>query len=506
MSSVPNSISSPEPGLVGPTPFSNSERQQEPSEGSPQANSATPESAGLSDAARPSAAKNPVLGASLRWNFSWTFVGNVVYSGCQWAMLVVLAKIGNPEMVGQYGLAMAIATPVLALSTLQLRAVLTTDVRKRVHFGEYLGFRLLTTVLSLVVIGTIALVMRYPGLLGGLFAGRAHYSRDSTWVILIIGVAQALEIVSDLYYARMQFYEHMDRIAKSMIVRGALGLAAMGACIYLTRSVIWGALGLTLARALVTLTYDIRKRTHVLPRGISDAKQVKEVLAADKESLRPTWNATVQMELLSTSITLGVIAMLVSLLPNIPRYFIAGSQGERALGIFTATAFLVSSGNLIINSLGQSAFVRLAKYYAAGDVREFNSLLLKLVGIAAVLGLGGIGVAVLFGRVLLTLLYRPEYAEHTDVLIAMMVGGAVTYVAGLMASAVTAARCFGRQIPLLLTAVASAAIASKFLVPAHGLLGAAFAVIITSTVLCAGEVVLLWTVLRDASRPAAAEG
>jgi len=147
----------------------------------------------------------------------------------------------------------------------------------------------------------------------------------------------------------------------------------------------------------------------------------------------------------------------------------------------------------------------LAKYYAEGDVREFNSLLLKLVGIAAVLGLGGIGVAVLFGRLLLTLLYRPEYAEHTDVLIAMMVGGAVTYVAGLMGSAVTAARCFGRQIPLLVTAVASAAIASKVLVPTHGLLGAAFAVIITSTVLCAGEIVLLWSVLRDAKQPAAAE-
>jgi O-antigen/teichoic acid export membrane protein len=449
--------------------------------------------------------RQPVKGASLRWNFSWTFFGNGVYSACQWGMLVLLAKLGNPQMVGQYGLAIAIATPVYALSTLQLRAVLTTDVRERIHFGEYLGFRLLTTALSLLVIGGVAAVMRYPWLLGGLVAARQHYSQDSTWVILIVGIAQGLEIVSDLYYARMQFYDHMDRIAKSMIVRGLLGLAAMGAAVYLTGSVLWGVVGLTLARALVTLTYDIRKRTHLLPRDASDAKQVEAVLAAAKESLRPRWNAGVQKELLRTSITLGVIAMLVSLLPNIPRYFIAGSIGERALGIFTATAFLVASGNLIINALGQSAFVRLAKHYAAGDVRGFNSLLLKLIGIAAVLGLGGIGVSVLFGRVLLTLLYRPEYAEHTDVLIAMMVGGAITYVAGLMASAVTSARCFAPQIPLLMTAVASAAIASKLLIPTYGILGAAFAVIVTSTVLCAGEVILLWFVLKNAGQPAALE-
>jgi O-antigen/teichoic acid export membrane protein len=430
-------------------------------------------------------------GASLRWNFSWTFVGNIIYSACQWGMLVVLAKIGNPEMVGQYGLAMAIATPVLALSSLQLRAVLTTDVRERVPFGEYLGFRLATTLLSLVVIATIPFVM--------------HYRRESTLVVLIIGLGQSLETLSDLYYGRMQFYDHMDRIAKSMIMRALLGLAALGSIVYFTKSVVWGAVGLALARAIVVFGYDISKRAQLLPRH-ANREEAEQILKTKSEALLPRWNPKTQVSLLSTSITLGVIAMLVSLLPNIPRYFIQGSLGERALGIFTATAFLVSSGSLIVNAMGQSAFVRLAKHYGAGDVAGFNSLLLKLVGIAGALGLAGIGVAVLFGHMLLTLLYRPEYAEHTDVLIAMMVGGAVTYVSGLMASAVTAARCFARQIPVLATAVGAAALASFLLVPTHGLLGAAFAVIITSTVLGAGEVVLLWHVLSKAKQPIEAQG
>lgn len=466
--------------------------------------SATAAGPGPAAASTAATERRPVKGASLRWNFSWTFFGNGVYSACQWGMLMLLAKLGNPEMLGQYGLAIAIATPVFAFSTLQLRAVLTTDVRERIHFGEYLGFRLLTTALSLLVIGGIALVKRHPAVVGGVGASASH-PWETTWVILIVGVAQGLEIVSDLYYARMQFYDHMDRIAKSMIVRGVLGLATMGIAVYVTKSVIWGVIGLTLARALVMVGYDMRKRTHVLPSNVADSREAAQILAAAHQSLRPRWNSNVQAELLRTSLTLGVIAMLVSLLPNVPRYFLVGSFGERALGIFTATASLVAAGNLIINALGQSAFVRLAKNYAAGDVRGFNSLLLKLLGIAAALGVGGIAVAVLFGRILLTLMYRAEYAEHTDVLIAMMVGGAMTYVAALMASAVTSARCFGRQIPLLATAVASAAIASKLLIPGHGLLGAAYAVIITSTVLCAGEVVLLWFVLKNAGQPVAAE-
>jgi len=132
VSSTPNSIA-PEPGLPDPRPIANGEYQVGPNEGFQTLE--TSDSAPTPATAPSGAARTPSQGASLRWNFSWTFVGNVIYSGCQWAMLVALAKVGNPEMVGQYGLAMAIATPVLALSTLQLRAVLTTDVRKRIHFG-----------------------------------------------------------------------------------------------------------------------------------------------------------------------------------------------------------------------------------------------------------------------------------------------------------------------------------------------------------------------------------
>jgi O-antigen/teichoic acid export membrane protein len=432
----------------------------------------------------PAATNPPRLAAregSLRWNFSWTFVGNVIYSACQWGMLVLLAKLGNPQMVGQYGLGMAIATPVLAFSSLQLRALLTTDVSERVHFGEYLGFRELTTFLALLVI-----------------TGIAFRSGHAIPVIVAIGVAQAIEMVSDLYWGRLQFHDHMDRIAKSMIIRGVLGLGAMAAGVYWTHSVLWGALGLVFARASVLFAYDMSKRTQLLPRTISASTDPVQSLPTGNELLRPRWSPAVQTQLLRTSITLGVIAMLVSLLPNLPRYFIVGSQGEHALGIFTATAFLVSSGNLIVTALGQSAFVPLAKYYASGNLRRFKLLLAKLLGIGALLGLGGVAVSLLFGKMLLTLLYRPEYAEHTDLLVAMMIGGGLSYLSGLMGSAVTATRCFGQQIPLLVIAVGSTALASRLLIPSHGLLGAALAVIITSAVMCVGECILLWYVFRKA--------
>src|SRR3954465_14084130 len=75
---------------------------------------------------------------SLRANFSWTFAGNVVYAGCQWGMLMVLAKVGNPLMVGQDALGLAVTAPVVMLSNLQLRGVLATDARDTHRFNTYL--------------------------------------------------------------------------------------------------------------------------------------------------------------------------------------------------------------------------------------------------------------------------------------------------------------------------------------------------------------------------------
>jgi polysaccharide biosynthesis protein PslG len=56
---------------------------------------------------------------TLRRNFSWTFIGNVVYTACQWGMLVVLAKLGSSEM----------------------RGLTTTTSTSAAHTGEIVKFR-----------------------------------------------------------------------------------------------------------------------------------------------------------------------------------------------------------------------------------------------------------------------------------------------------------------------------------------------------------------------------
>ena len=416
--------------------------------------------------------------SSLRLNFTWTLVGNAVYSGGQWLTLVLLAKLTRPELVGQYALGLTIVLPVLTFTSFQLRSVVTTDVREQIHFGNYLGFRLLSTGLALMIIFAIAIASGYRWQL------RA--------VILMVGLAQAIEVISDIYFARLQLKERLDRVSKSMITRTVLSALGLSVGVYFGHSLLWGVAGIVLARAMVLSGYDLRGHTH-------DLDEQSEGFSRD-DVLKPRWDLRVQRELLWLGLPLGIITVLLSLSSSIPRYFIEHALGERALGIFSATTFMFAAGFMAIVSLGQSAFTRLASTYTAGNLTEFRLVVGKLLAIGATLGMCGIIVARVAGREILTILFRPEYAEHTDLLVTIMIAAAIQYLAALMGSAATAARFFKPQIPLLAGVVVTAGIVSYWLIPTYGLLGAGFAIVVTSAVLLSGETILLWWVLRELRR------
>jgi O-antigen/teichoic acid export membrane protein len=129
----------------------------------------------------------------------------------------------------------------------------------------------------------------------------------------------------------------------------------------------------------------------------------------------------------------------------------------------------------VLGALGNSASPRLAGYYARGQSRAFVTLFLKLQVIAALAGFAGIMVAWLAGRPLLTIVFRPEYAAYSDVLVWLMVAAALIYLTSFFGHALTACHYFKYQAILLAMTATLTALACAMLVPAYGLRGAAWA-------------------------------
>ena len=97
-------------------------------------------------------------GLSYKKNISMTVIGNLVYAVSQWAIVMFMTKFGDVEMVGKYSLALAITAPLFMLTNFQLRAVQATDTQSKYHFGTYLGLRIWSILMTMIIVILVVMI------------------------------------------------------------------------------------------------------------------------------------------------------------------------------------------------------------------------------------------------------------------------------------------------------------------------------------------------------------
>jgi O-antigen/teichoic acid export membrane protein len=419
---------------------------------------------------------------SLRSNFAWTLTGNMVYNACQGGWLVVLAKMGSPEMVGTFGMALAITAPVVMFTRLHLRSIQATDARDEYRFGDYLSLRLVTTGIGIALVALVAFLV--------------GHERAVIMAAMAAALFRAPESVSDVIYGLLQKRERLDLVSRSMMIKGPASVIALAVMVHLTHSVAWGALGILVAWTTLMFLYDVPNA-----RRIMRAHGIVEDL-----SLRSLWSGRLRVmrQLTWLALPLGFVALLDSLNVNIPRYVIQDHLGLAAVGYFTVMSYVIVAGNMTVAALATSAAPRLSRHYV-GDIASFRRLMWKLVQFGVVLGGGLLIVAALFGRQLLTLATKPEYARHMDVFLWLMAGAGVGYVARFLVYSMTAARYLKAQTPLYALSLAVLTGLSLWLIPSHGLLGASWAAFGGTLTLLIGAIIVNLHAIRTRSSALAAE-
>jgi O-antigen/teichoic acid export membrane protein len=430
----------------------------------------------------------PGLGSSphrltLRVNFLWTLSGNVVYAACQWGMLVVLAKLGTPQLVGEFALALAITAPIVIGAGLSLRSVQVTDAASEYPFGDYLLVRLLTTAAAGVV---IMLIVWF-----------SDYGWHTAAIILVVGLAKVFESISDIFYGLLQQHERMDRIALSMMIKGPLSLVALSAAIYLSGDLFLGVCGLAAVWLLLLIFYDARNGASLLKVASSAEHPPADFGSTLARGLQLSWRPRALMTLMLLALPVGIVMALISFNANIPRYFIERHLGTWDLGIFAAVAYPLAAGATVVNALGQSAVPRLARYYADEDYRAFSSLMRKLLCLGLAIGTGGILLIWLAGRPVLLLLYRPEYSDRVGIFLWLGLAAGIGYFASFLGYAMTAARYFRAQLPVFLIATLVTAAGCAVLVPRYQLSGAAIATILATICQVIGSAAVITHALRS---------
>jgi len=385
------------------------------------------------------------------------FASNLLYAACQWGTIAGLAKLGEPVGVGDLGLALAVATPVVMVTGFGLRAVQATDVLRRYTFAEYLHLRLAANVVAAALIAAAV--------------AWGFVEPAATAILVPIGVAKIAEATSETCYGLAQRHDRMHFVAVSRVTRGALGLVALLATVAGGATIAAGAWALAAAWTGFLLLIDLPAAGVLEPVFV-----------------RPRADAV--WRLARESAPLGGVNGVYAAGQSVPRYLLDLSHGAAAVGYFTALAAVTPALSQLASAVCHAAAPRLG-WNAVGDGRRYRALVLRLLAALGGFGLVLVVGAALAGRPLLTLAYSAGYAAHHGAFVVVVAAGAVNVVNQVFYFALVATRRLPAQLALECLGLGVVVTAGLVLIPRFGIGGAAAALLLATVARTAAGGVLV---------------
>lgn len=384
--------------------------------------------------------------AAVRRNIVSTLAGNLVFSGTQWLITVVIVRLGSMAMVGQYALGLAVCVPIFAFTGLQMRAVQATDCTGAYRFQDYLSVRFAGTACALVAVMAVVSLMPWP--------------RDTVMVVLVVAGAKAVESFSDVLYGLFQLRDRLDLIARAMAVRGVAGLVALAISLAVFRSATAAVAALVAAWLAVLLLYE---------RPIA-----LEMEGGRCAAPRRGPGAATCSRLAVVCLPLAFVLLLLSASASLPRLMLERHAGEEGLGVFSSVATMSGAIGLAYSALGQTALPRLARMFAS-DREQFRAAMGRMMLLAAVAGLAMLAGAWCWGVRLIAAVYGRHDVVTAELVTGLVAVGVLSNTSSLVGAGLTASGRFWSQVVAASMILLITAAASAWLIPKWGARGAMYA-------------------------------
>ena len=324
------------------------------------------------------------------------------------------------EDVGALALGLAVAAPIFLLLGLNLRVVRSTDAADDFTPREYLALRFSATSFALVVSCLVPILVPMLG----------------PYIVLIAGIslAKAAESFVDLAIGRLQLDGRFRAICGLQLTRGIAALISFSA-VY----VYFGSLELAVfawAGTWVLLLIPVFGYLQVSGFVRADQSLMQNKSEPSLTRMRALW---------FLALPLGVAAVLDSLILNAPRYFLQAHLNAEAVGIFSAVAYIMFIGGVVVGAVGYVVTPRLAKI-GFKDRRRFIIVWVKAVIMVSGIGLAGVLGARVFGDQVLVMIYSSALDGFGEQLELMMWAALFWYLAGIAGCALNALRQFQQNL------------------------------------------------------------
>jgi O-antigen/teichoic acid export membrane protein len=383
-------------------------------------------------------------GVSLKASLGYSFVGQAFYLVSQLGVLSALAHFQGATAVGEFGLALALATPLFLLMNMGFRTAQAVDVDEIFSFAEYGGTRIVLTIVASVACILLATF---------------YLDRPSTFLIVVVVVlAKAFESISNLAYGAFQQGGRMDFVAISFAIRGSatiivfVGLLMFGASTAMALSaqlVVW---------AVVAVFFDY-------PRA---SRLIEGKLVRPRLSIRQSWS------LLVHSAPLGGGLLANSLQMTATRLMVERFLGLDALGLFTAVGYFQQAGVTASNSISNAIVNRFARLSRNDNRTRLRKIVIRLLVLFVAAGAAGIATCYFFGDVILKILFGSSYLKAEPLLLIISIVVSLRIISTLPQSLLFAEQRYKEFLGFQLAALSLVIVLGLYLIPSYGVLGAGY--------------------------------
>ena len=399
-------------------------------------------------------------------------VGSTVYNLSQWGLLVVISRLSDQASVGLYSYALAVTAPIALLFGMNMRQSYVTEDLNRWTFWPYYNLRVGSAIVLVVLFGLISTTLPNGGV-----------------VMFAIGFAKVLDLLGDYLLAVSQKVGNLAHLGIANSINGLVTFSTVFLALVMGVSVEL-SLALTVCGSLAALVYVVCvvKQSNAEVGPLITLRWWRRI-GDPIPRLRP-WRLFV------TLIPLGLAAGMASARVTLPRYALEAYWGLEMIGVFSAALHITTAANALVMALAQFSLPNLVSRFRQNGPLALRRPIFQLCAFWLVVGVIVTILAYFYGPWMLGAIYGPEYVTE-DLMWVLAVSWALSSVASMVDLGLTTLRQFQLQLYVNVVAFIVTIIAVLAVVPNSGLLGTAWAAVVSAFALLVVRVGFLWHSTRS---------
>ena len=323
-------------------------------------------------------------------NIIYNTIGTFFYFFCQWAITVLVVKLGGYSNGGILSITISMTNIFYMISMYGVRSFQVSDIKNRYKDGDYLLLRIITSIISSIFFGIVLFYL--------------EYDRAIQLCMIIYMFFKLGESVTDLNFGFFQRYNFYREIGISYILKGILTLIVFCLTLYFSKNLVLTLFLETLALWFFIIVYDLKKLKNKLNLKTKTYKVIF---------------------LLKICFSLMLYTLILPYLNFITRYQVEKFFGTEELGYYSAITMVI----VVISTLFGSIFIiiipKISYLYKEKNIKEIIKIILKINLAIFVFSIISIIGAILLGNAVFSILFTNSIQKYMYLLIPTIITSSI---------------------------------------------------------------------------------